>query len=219
MQYQTIDVLAAKLKQIGVIPVAVLDDPNTAVAVAKALCEGGLPAIEVTFRTAAAAESIARIKKELPDMLIGAGTVLTGAQVKAAVDAGADFLVSPGFNPNTYAKAKEIGIPMIPGICTPTEAEAALEQGITFVKFFPAEAAGGLAMLKAMSAPYPMLTFMPTGGISLDNLTKYLAFDKIVACGGSFMLSKELLQQENYAAITALSQQAAALVAANRKDV
>lgn len=219
MEYMNEKQLEEKMRKIGVIPVAVLDDMETVLPTAKALCDGNLPAIEVTFRTAVAAQAIAEIKKEIPDMLVGSGTVLTPKQVNDAADAGADFLVSPGLNPRTIEAARERGIPMIPGICTPTEAEAALELGIRFVKFFPAEAAGGLAMIKAMSAPYQMLSFMPTGGISMDNLEKYLSFPKIAACGGSFMLSKELLKNKDYAKITALSQKAAKLAADIRKDV
>lgn len=217
MGYLTTEQLMQKMREIAVIPVAVFDDAADALPAAKALKNGGLPSIEITFRTAAAADAIAAIKKELPDLLIGAGTVLTVEQVKKAAECGADFLVSPGLNPRTLAAAKEIGIPMIPGVCTPTEAEAALELGLTFVKFFPAEAAGGLAMIKAMSAPYGMLTFMPTGGITLENLGKYLAFPKIAACGGSFMLTKELLKNQDYAQIEALSKQAAEIAAAVRK--
>lgn len=216
MQYLTQQQLKDKLKEIAVIPVAALDDMDTVLPAAKALIDGGLPAIEVTFRTAIAADAIAAIKKEYPQMVVAAGTVLTPEQVNAAADAGADFLVSPGLNVRTLNAAKERGIPMIPGIVTPSEAEAALEQGLTLVKFFPAEAAGGLAMIKAMSAPYSMLSFMPTGGISLDNLSEYLAFSKIVACGGSFMLTKKLLAEKDYAKITALSKQAAE-IAAERK--
>lgn len=219
MKYMEESQLEHKLREIAVVPVAVLEEEETVLPTAKALCEGGLPAIEITFRTAIAAKAIAAIKRELPDMLIGAGTVLTPEQVNAAADAGADFLVSPGLNLRTLNAAKERGIPMIPGICTPTEAEAAIEQGLHLVKFFPAEAAGGLAMIKAMSAPYQMLSFMPTGGISMDNLEKYLSFSKIAACGGSFMLSKKLLQDRDYAQITALSKQAADLAAKVRKGV
>ena len=217
MQYLTTEQLIQRMREIAVIPVAVFDDAADALPAAKALKEGGLPAIEITFRTAAAADAIALIKKELPDMLIGAGTVLTPEQVKKAAEVGADFLVSPGLNKRTLNAAKELGIPMIPGVCTPTEAEAALEENLTFVKFFPAEAAGGLPMIKAMSAPYGMLTFMPTGGITLENLGKYLAFRKIAACGGSFMLTKELLKNKDYAQIANLSRQAAEIAGNARK--
>ncbi len=217
MHYMNEAELKSCLRKIAVVPVAALDDMDTVIPTAKALCDGNLPAIEVTFRTAIAADAIAAIKKEFPTMIVAAGTVLTVEQVNAAADAGADFLVSPGLNPRTLAAAKKRGIPMIPGICTPTEAEAAIDQGLTLVKFFPAEAAGGLAMIKAMSAPYQMLSFMPTGGISMDNLEKYLKFDKIAACGGSFMLSKEMLKNKDYAQISTLSQAAADLAASVRK--
>lgn len=211
MEYMNQAQLIASLRKIAVVPVAVLENMDTVIPTAKALCDGGLPAIEITFRTTIAADAIAAIKKTFPDMLVGAGTVLTPEQAEAAADAGSDFLVSPGLNPTTLAAAKKRGIPMIPGICTPSEAEAALAQGISLVKFFPAEAAGGLPMIKAMSAPYPMLTFMPTGGISLHNLEKYLSFPKIAARGGSFMLSKELLQNGDYEKIAALSRETADL--------
>lgn len=217
MEYMSEKQLEQKLREIMVIPVAVLDDMDTVLPTAKALCEGNLPAIEITFRTTIAADAIAAIKKEYPEMIVAAGTVLTVEQVNAAVDAGADFLVSPGLNPTTLAAAKKCGIPMIPGICTPTEAEAALEQGLSLVKFFPAEAAGGLPMIKAMSAPYQVLSFMPTGGISMDNLEKYLQFSKIAACGGSFMLSKEMLKNKDYAKITELSKAASDLAHKVRK--
>ena len=218
MEYRNEVQLEQELRKIAVVPVAVLEEAETVIPIAKALYDGGLPAIEVTFRTEIAAYAISEIKKNLPDMLVGAGTVLTPEQVNAAADAGADFLVSPGFNLRTLNAAKQRGIPMIPGICTPTEAEAAIEQGIHLVKFFPAEAAGGLAMIKAMSAPYQMLSFMPTGGISLDNLEKYLSFPKIAACGGSFMLSKQLLRDRNYTQIAAVSRNAADIAAKVRKE-
>lgn len=217
MEYMTEQQLKQALHQIAVIPVAAFEQMEDVLPAAKALCDGGLPAIEITFRTAIAAEAIAAVKQQFPDMLVAAGTVLTPEQVNAAADAGADFLVSPGMNPTTLDAAQKRGIPMIPGIMTPSEAEAAIERGIHLVKFFPAEAAGGLAMLKAMSAPYAMLSFMPTGGISLDNLEHYLAFPKIAACGGSFMLNQQMLANQDYAKITALSQKAADLAKKVRK--
>jgi 2-dehydro-3-deoxyphosphogluconate aldolase/(4S)-4-hydroxy-2-oxoglutarate aldolase len=219
MEYLNESQLEQRLREIAVIPVAALQEMETVVDIANALCAGGLPAIEVTFRTAIAADAIAAIKQNCPQMLVAAGTVLTAEQVNAAADAGADFLVSPGCNLHTLQAAKARNIPMIPGICTPTEAEMALQQGLKLVKFFPAEAAGGLAMLRAMSAPYAMLRFMPTGGISLENLGEYLAFPKVVACGGSFMLSAKMLQARDYAAITAASAKAAAIAKQSRGGI
>ncbi len=213
MSDQKIETLTEKLRKLRVIPVAALEKEETVLPVAKALCKGGLAAIEVTFRTPIAAKAISAIKQAFPQMLVAAGTVLTPAQVEKAVDAGADFLVSPGLDEAVLDAAEKCGIVMIPGIMTPTEAQKALSRGITTVKFFPAEAAGGLPMLKAMSAPFPMLTFMPTGGISLENLKDYLSFPKVAACGGSFMLTKPLLQAKDYEQICAISQKASELAA------
>ena len=158
-----------QFKKIGIIPVVVLDDAKDALPLGKALCEGGLPCAEVTFRTAAAEETIRIMSSEFPDMLVGAGTVLTTEQVDRAVAAGAKFIVSPGFNPKVVKYCQEKNIPITPGIQTPTEIEAALELGLTTVKFFPAEPAGGLKMIKAIAAPYVNVSFMPTGGISESN--------------------------------------------------
>lgn len=213
MSYQNMEALTETLRALRVIPVAALEDEKTVLPAAKALCDGGLPAIEVTFRTPIAAKAVAAIKKTFPQMLVAAGTILTAEQAESAADAGADFLVSPGLDEPVLDAAQKRGIVMIPGICTPTEAQKALSRRITTVKFFPAEAAGGLPMLKAMSAPYPMLSFMPTGGISPENLQAYLSFPKVAACGGSFMLSKALLQAEDYEQIYRLSRKAAELAA------
>lgn len=196
----------------GIIPVAVIEREEDAVPVAKALADGGISAIEVTFRTAAAKESIRRIRDAFGEkMLIGAGTVLNEAQADEAVLSGADFIVSPGFSENVVKHCLEQQIPVIPGISGPTEAEAAMRLGITTVKFFPAEPAGGLAMLKAMSAPYPDLRFMPTGGIHEKNLADYLAFPKVIACGGSFMLKSEWLKAGAFDKITEAARNAVIL--------
>lgn len=198
----------SELYSIGLIPVIKIENPDDAVPLAKALIDGGLPAAEITFRTASAAESIKKITDAYPDMLVGAGTVLTTEQVDAAIAAGAKFLVSPGLNPKVTGYALSKGVPMLPGCSNPSDIEAALELGLKTVKFFPAEAAGGLPMLKAMAAPYGQLTFMPTGGINASNLLDYLKFNKIIACGGSFMVKDELIKEKKWDEITALTKNA-----------
>lgn len=197
-----------QLYEIGLIPVIKIDDVNNAVPLAKALIAGGLPAAEVTFRTPAAADAIRAIRAAFPGMLVGAGTILTTGQADAAIEAGATFLVSPGLNPKVVRHALDKGIPMLPGCSSPTDVEAALELGLDTVKFFPAEAAGGLPMLKAMAAPYGNLHFMPTGGINEENLVSYLKFDKILACGGSFMVKDDLIKAGDFETITALTRRA-----------
>ena len=197
-----------ELYSIGLIPVIKIDNADDAVPLAKALIDGGLPAAEITFRTACAAEAIKNITDAYPEMLVGAGTVLTTEQVDAAIAAGSKFLVSPGLNPKVTAYALSKGIPMLPGCSNPSDIEAALELGLKTVKFFPAEAAGGLKMLKAMAAPYGQLTFMPTGGINAENLLDYLKFNKIIACGGSFMVRDDLIRDKKWDEITALTRNA-----------
>lgn len=202
-----------KMKQIertGIVPVVVIEDAKQALPLAEALCAGGLPCAEVTFRTEAAREAIREMKKK-EGMLVGAGTVLTTEQVDEAVEAGAEFIVSPGFNRKVVRYCREKGVTVIPGVCTPTEAEMALEEGLEVVKFFPAEAAGGIAMIKAMSAPYGSLRFMPTGGITMDNLADYLSFSKVIACGGSFMVSKKLIAGNQFEKIEELTREAVSL--------
>ena len=201
-----------EIQSYGLIPVIKIEDAAQAEPLAKALCDGGLPAAEVTFRTAAAKEAIARMTKAFPDMLVGAGTVLTPKQVDEAVEAGAKFIVSPGLNPKVVSYCLEKGVPILPGCATPSDMEAAIELGLTVVKFFPAEANGGVKSIKAMAAPYTQLRFMPTGGINEKNLLDYLAFPKIIACGGSFMVSEDLLKAGNYAAITELTRGAVRLM-------
>lgn len=197
-----------ELYSIGIIPVIKIEDPDDAVPLAKALIDGGLPAAEITFRTACAKEAIKRITDAYPDMLVGAGTVLTKEQVDAAIEAGSKFIVSPGLNPKVTSYCLSKGVPMLPGCSNPSDIEAALELGLTTVKFFPAEAAGGLPMLKAMAAPYGQLTFMPTGGINAGNLLDYLKFNKIIACGGSFMVKDDLIREKKWDEITALTKNA-----------
>ena len=197
-----------ELYSLGLIPVIKIENAEDAVPLAKALIDGGLPAAEITFRTKCAAEAIKNITDAYPDMLVGAGTVLTTEQVDAAIAAGSKFIVSPGLNPKTVSYCLSKGVTMLPGCANPSDVEAALELGLTTVKFFPAEAVGGLKMLKAMAAPYGQLTFMPTGGINENNLLDYLKFNKIIACGGSFMVNEELIKAKDWAAITALTKNA-----------
>ena len=197
-----------ELYSIGLIPVIKIENAEDAVPLAKALIDGGLPAAEITFRTKCAAEAIKNITDAYPDMLVGAGTVLTTEQVDAAIAAGSKFIVSPGLNPKTVSYCLSKGVPMLPGCANLSDVEAALELGLTTVKFFPAEAVGGLKMLKAMAAPYGQLTFMPTGGINDNNLLDYLKFNKIIACGGSFMVNEDLIKAKDWAAITALTKNA-----------
>jgi|BioPla2DNA2_1021312.scaffolds.fasta_scaffold05909_4 2-dehydro-3-deoxyphosphogluconate aldolase/(4S)-4-hydroxy-2-oxoglutarate aldolase len=197
-----------QIQKIGIVPVVVIDDAKDAIPLAKALCEGGLPCAEVTFRTAAAKEAIHKISQEFPEMLVGAGTVLTTEQVDAAVEAGAKFIVSPGFNPKIVKYCLDKGVPITPGTSSPSDIEQALELGLEVVKFFPAEAAGGLSMIKAMSAPYTGIKFMPTGGINMKNLLSYLDFPKIIACGGSWMVSKDMIAAGEFDKIKAMTEEA-----------
>lgn len=196
----------------GIVPVVVLNDAKKALPLAKALCDGGLPCAEVTFRTDAAEESIRLMSREFPDMLIGAGTVLSTEQVDRAVAAGAKFIVSPGLNPKVVTYCQEKNIPIVPGVVTPTEMEQAMELGLKIVKFFPAEPSGGLAMIKAVAAPYTMLKFMPTGGINAKNVRDYLAYDKILACGGSWMVKGSLIDEDRFDEIKAMCREAVEIV-------
>lgn len=201
-----------KIGQTGIVPVVVLNEVKDAVPLAQSLINGGLPCAEVTFRTEAAQQSIAEISKNFPQMFVGAGTVLTTEQVDRAVDAGAKFIVSPGFNPKVVEYCIKKGYPVTPGIMTPTELEMALEFGLDVVKFFPAENAGGLKMIKAMAAPYTKMKFMPTGGINPQNVREYLQCDKILACGGSWMVKGDLINSGNFAEIEKLTKEASQIV-------
>ena len=192
----------------GIVPVVVLQDAAKAEPLAEALCKGGLACAEVTFRTDAAEESIRIMSEKFPEMLVGAGTVLTTEQADRAVKAGAKFIVSPGLNPEVVKWCQAHEVPVIPGIVTPTEMEQAIGLGLTMVKFFPAEAAGGVKMIKALSAPYGNVRFMPTGGIDPANMEDYLSFQKVFACGGSWMVKKDLIQAGSFDRITELSRQA-----------
>lgn len=205
------------IQNMGVVPVVVLHDAKDAAPLAKALCEGGLPCAEVTFRTDAAEESIRIMTSEFPDMFVGAGTVLTIEQVDRAVAAGAQFIVSPGFDPEVVDYCIEKNIPIYPGCITPSEVSQAVKRGLKVVKFFPAEQFGGVATIKAMAAPFTGVKFMPTGGVNAKNLESYLSCDKIIACGGSWMVKGDLVKAGKFDEIKTLVQEAVQLVADIRK--
>lgn len=201
-----------KIQQTGIVPVVVLENATDAVPLAKALCEGGLPCAEVTFRTKAAKDSIRIMTKEFPEMFVGAGTVLTTEQVDQAVEAGAKFIVGPGFDPEIVDYCLGKDIPVFPGCVTPSEIAQAVKRGLKVVKFFPAESFGGAATIKALAAPYTDVKFMPTGGINAENISKYLKFDKVIACGGSWMVKGELIKAGKFEEIKELSAEAVRLV-------
>ena len=201
-----------KIEGFGVVPVVVLNDAKDAAPLAKALCEGGLPCAEVTFRTEAAEESIRIMASEFPEMVIGAGTVLTIDQVDRAVAAGAKFIVSPGFDPEIVDYCISKDIPVLPGCITPSEVTQAVKRGLEVVKFFPAEQFGGVATLKALAAPFTSVRFMPTGGISAKNLADYLGFKKIIACGGSWMVKGDMVAAGEFDKIKEMTAEAVALV-------
>lgn len=207
-----------RIYEIGIVPVIAIDDAEKAVPLAKALVRGGLPAAEVTFRTAAAEEAIRRIVAEVPDMLVGAGTVLTKEQADRAIDAGVSFIVSPGFNPEITKYVLDKGMLMIPGTASPGEMEQAMGMGLSVVKFFPAEQNGGVAKLKALAGPYTTLRWMPTGGVNEKNLLDYIKFNKIVACGGTWMVKKDLIEAENWDEIERLTRQAVQTMLGLRVD-
>lgn len=183
----------AEVKACGIIPVVVLERVEDAVPLAQAMLKGGIHFAEVTFRTAAALESIQRIAKEVPDMIVGAGTVLSVEQCKAAVEAGAKFIVSPGFDPDVVRAAQALNIPIFPGVVTPSEIMQGIKMGLEIFKFFPAGNYGGLKTIKALSGPFPQISFLPTGGVSMDNMHEFLAFEKVVAVGGSWPCAKPLI--------------------------
>ena len=210
------DKVLEQIQEIGIVPVVVLNDTKDAEPLAKALCDGGLACAEVTFRTAAAEESIRIMSEKFPDMLVGAGTVLTTEQVDRAVAAGAKFIVSPGLNPRIVKYCVDKGILITPGCANPSDIEQALEQGLEVVKFFPAEAAGGLKMIKAMAAPYVGVKFMPTGGINQNNVREYLAYDRILACGGSWMVKSDLVDAGKFDEIEKLARECVDIVKESR---
>jgi 2-dehydro-3-deoxyphosphogluconate aldolase/(4S)-4-hydroxy-2-oxoglutarate aldolase len=206
--------ITEQLQALKVIPVIAIEQAEDIIPLGAALVENGLPVAEITFRSAAAVEAIRLLRKAYPEMLIGAGTVLNREQVIAAKEAGATFIVSPGFNPNTVKACQELNIPIIPGINNPSAIEAALEMGLTTLKFFPAEASGGTAMIKALLAPYTQVRLMPTGGISIHNIRDYLAIPRVIACGGSWMVDKKLVEQKNWQEIGRLAREAVAFLSA-----
>ena len=204
--------LLEQFKRIGIIPVVVLEHTEHAAKLADVLCDNGLPCAEVTFRTSAAAECIRIMADRHPEMLVGAGTVLTKQSVNLAAEAGAKFIVSPGLNQTVVRYCLDRGIPVAPGTQTPSEMEQAIELGLDLVKFFPAEPAGGLPMIKAVAAPYTSLVFMPTGGINPQNVRDYLAYDRIRACGGSWMVKESMIEAGDWDGIAKLVREAADIV-------
>ncbi len=201
-----------QLKALKVIPVIAIDKAEDIIPLGKILAENGLPAAEITFRSAPAAEAIRLLRETQPDMLIGAGTVLNREQAIAAKEAGATFIVSPGFNPNTVKACQEIGIDIVPGVNNPSTVEAALEMGLTTLKFFPAEASGGINMVKSLLAPYTDIELMPTGGINPANIKDYLAIPRVLACGGTWMVDKKLIEEGNWEELARLTREAVAHV-------
>jgi 2-dehydro-3-deoxyphosphogluconate aldolase/(4S)-4-hydroxy-2-oxoglutarate aldolase len=197
-----------QLGTIGIIPLIKIDDPDSAVPLAKALIAGGIPCAEITFRTAAGEESLRRIHAEVPEILLGAGTVLNTAQVDKALAAGAQFILSPGFNPRLVDYCIEKGIPVTPGCSTPSDMGAALEAGLEVVKFFPAEQTGGLDYIKALAAPYSKLKFIPAGGINAANIASYTAYGKTLACCGSWIVDAGLINAGRFDTITSLCREA-----------
>ncbi|NVD07775.1 bifunctional 4-hydroxy-2-oxoglutarate aldolase/2-dehydro-3-deoxy-phosphogluconate aldolase [Vibrio sp. JPW-9-11-11] len=189
--------ISQQLSQLKVVPVIAIEDASKAVKLAQVLIDNGLPCAEVTFRTEAAAQAINNMRQAFPDMLLGAGTVLNTEQVDQAIAAGVDFIVSPGFNPTTVRYCQQRGVAIVPGVNNPSLVEQAMELGLETLKFFPAEASGGTAMLKALSAVYPV-QFMPTGGISPSNVKEYLSISSVVACGGTWMVPANLIDNEQW---------------------
>jgi 2-dehydro-3-deoxyphosphogluconate aldolase/(4S)-4-hydroxy-2-oxoglutarate aldolase len=204
--------LLEKLGRLGVVPVVKIERAEDAVELGRALLAGGLPCAEITFRTAAAEEAIRRISSSLPEIIVGAGTVLSAEQASRAVSAGARFIVSPGFNPKVADWCLKHEVPIIPGVATPTEIEMALDKGVEILKFFPAERMGGIAMLKALAAPYGGIRFMPTGGINQDNLADYLAQPSVHCCGGSWLVRANLISAGRFDEITQLTLDAMSVV-------
>ncbi|RYU68274.1 bifunctional 4-hydroxy-2-oxoglutarate aldolase/2-dehydro-3-deoxy-phosphogluconate aldolase [Aliivibrio finisterrensis] len=196
-----------QLQSLKVIPVIALDNAEDIIPLGKVLSDNGLPAAEITFRSDAAVEAIRLLKQSQPHMLIGAGTVLNGEQALAAKEAGASFVVSPGFNPNTVKACQEIGIDIVPGVNNPSTVEAALEMGLTTLKFFPAEASGGLNMVKSLVGPYGDIRLMPTGGITASNIQDYLAIPQVLACGGTWMVDKKLIENKDWDTIARLTRE------------
>ena len=202
-----------RISKIGVVPVIKLNHPERdAVALGKALCAGGVPVAEITFRAAGADKAIKLMKEACPEMLVGAGTVTTTEQIDKVIEAGGDFIVSPGFDPELVAYAQEKNLPIFPGCTTASEYHQALKFGLELIKFFPAEESGGLAKIKALSAPFPQFKVMPTGGISLKNLADYIKAPVIAACGGSYMVTAALIDNNKWDEITELCKKSREIV-------
>lgn len=204
--------MVCEIKKMKLVPVVKIDRIDDAVPLAKALVEGGLPCAEVTFRTPQAKEAIRAMRKAYPDMLIGAGTVLNASQVDDAIEAGVSFIVSPGLNPKTVRYCQEKNIPIFPGVATASEIEQAIELGLKVVKFFPAEVYGGIKAIKALAGPYHDMLFMPTGGINEENILEYLEFNKIIACGGTWMVKDSLIAEGKFEEIKSLTKAAVNLI-------
>lgn len=204
--------ITERIQQIGIIPVVSIPKLEHALPLAEALIEGGLACAEITFRTAAAAEAIAQIRSRFTEILLGAGTVLTTEQADTAINAGAEFIVSPGTNLTVVDHCLSKGVTIFPGVCTPTEVEMALSKGVDVLKFFPAEPMGGVKFLQAICAPYRNVRFIPTGGIDTKNIGQYLALPQVVACGGSWMVKPELFEAGDFAKVRQLAGEAVALV-------
>lgn len=200
-----------QLAALKVIPVIALNKTEDAIPLGRALVENGMPCAEITFRTECAADAIRAMRKEFPEMLIGAGTILTNAQVDEAIDAGVDFIVSPGFNPRTVQYCLDKNMPIVPGVNNPSLVEQAMDMGLRTLKFFPAEPSGGVNMLKALSAVYPV-KFMPTGGVSLNNVDEYLSIPSVLACGGTWMVPTNLIDEGKWDELGALVKGAVAHV-------
>ena len=210
--------IRSKITSLGVIPVVAIDDAKDALALGEALIAGGLLCAEITFRTAAAEESIQTLSRKFPEMLVGAGTVLTIDQAKKAVDGGAQFLVTPGFDEAVVTWSMTHEVPIFPGVATPTEINMALRHGLKTLKFFPAEALGGVKTLKAIAAPYGDVRFIPTGGINPQNLPDYLKLPAVVACGGSWLVKKTMIANGEFNSITKLVREAVQLVRQSRSE-
>jgi len=204
--------ITEQMAELKIIPVVTIGDPADAVPLAAALSAGGIPAAEITFRAAGAERSIRAVREAFPKMLVGAGTVLTPEQAEAARKAGAEFIVSPGLDPETVRFCQEAGLPVFPGCATATEVQRALRLGLNVLKFFPAEAAGGLKALKALSAPFPQVRWMPTGGIGPGNLEEYLGFPKLLACGGSFLAPRADMEAKAWEKITGICRRTVSLI-------
>lgn len=201
-----------RIAEVGLVPVIEIPTVDVAVPLARALVEAGIPCLEITFRTAAGADSIAAVRDAFPDIVVGAGTILTLAQVDLALQRGAQFVVSPGFSRGIVDRCQDNGVPVIPGVCTPTEIQLAIEAGLSTVKFFPAEAAGGVRYLRALAGPFWGVDFIPTGGIDAGNLAAYLALPRVVACGGSWFVRREWLVKDDFRSVTESAAEAAAIV-------